>query len=161
MNHYVYEITDVANNKKYIGKRTCKCSIEKDPYLGRGKIISDLKKKYPRNNFIKKVIEVCNSEEHAYQREKYWIEYFNAVKDSNYYNLIPGGNDYFEQNSKKVICLTTKEFFNSAKEAARKYSIDSSHIIKVCKGKRTFTGRHPITNKCMKWKYYENHSSSF
>ena len=30
MNHYVYEITNLANGMKYIGKRTCKCNIEDD-----------------------------------------------------------------------------------------------------------------------------------
>ncbi|MBV4427146.1 hypothetical protein [Clostridium tyrobutyricum] len=39
MNHYVYEITNNINNKKYIGKRTCDCPIEKDKYMGSGVLI--------------------------------------------------------------------------------------------------------------------------
>ena len=36
MNHYVYEITNLVNDKKYIGKRSCKCPIEDDKYMGSG-----------------------------------------------------------------------------------------------------------------------------
>ena len=33
MNHYVYQIT-YNTGKKYVGVRSCKCSIEADPYMG-------------------------------------------------------------------------------------------------------------------------------
>lgn len=45
MNHYVYEITNLINGKKYIGKRSCNCDIEKDKYMGSGNAISDALKR--------------------------------------------------------------------------------------------------------------------
>ena len=56
MNHYVYEITNLVNGKKYIGKRSCRCPIERDDYMGSGKeLIKDLKW-YGLMNFKKEVL---------------------------------------------------------------------------------------------------------
>jgi len=58
-------------------------------------------------------------------------------------------------NKQKVICLTTGEIFESIKEAGEKYKhIDNSGIVKCCKGKQQYTGKHPETGKEMVWKYY-------
>ena len=51
MNHYVYEITNLVNGKKYIGKRSCKCPIEEDKYMGSGIAITRSIKKYGKDNF--------------------------------------------------------------------------------------------------------------
>ena len=53
MNHYVYEITNLINSKKYIGKRSCECPIEEDKYMGSGKYIKIAIEKYGENNFKK------------------------------------------------------------------------------------------------------------
>ena len=55
MNHYVYEITNLVNGKKYIGKRSCKCPIEDDKYMGSGYALKKAFDKYGKENFIKKI----------------------------------------------------------------------------------------------------------
>ncbi len=40
----------------------------------------------------------------------------------------------------KIICTTTGEHFNSLKEAADKYNLKSTHISRVCRGKRKSCG---------------------
>lgn len=65
MFHYVYEITNNINGKKYIGKRSCKCSIEDDKYMGSGKLLNLAKKKYGIDNFSKKILKVCSNEDDA------------------------------------------------------------------------------------------------
>lgn len=92
MNHYVYKITNLINNKKYIGKRSCDCDIKDDQYMGSGIILKKAIKKYGKDNFKKDIIEILDNEEEAFQREMYWIKYFNAVRSKEYYNLKDGGN---------------------------------------------------------------------
>ena len=55
--------------------------------------------------------------------------------------------------SKKVICITTGEKFDSIKEAARKYKISNGRISANCKNKSKSAGRHPITREKLVWKY--------
>lgn len=90
-NHYVYETTNLINGKKYIGKRSCDCEIEDDSYLGSGKYFKRAVKKYGKENFQKKILEICNSEQHAFEKEIYYIAKFNAVENENYYNIADGG----------------------------------------------------------------------
>lgn len=56
---------------------------------------------------------------------------------------------------KKVICITTKEIFNSLKEAQDKYGLKD--ISRCCKGKTHYCGIHPITGEKLKWIYYEDY----
>lgn len=86
--HYIYKITNKTNGKFYIGKHS---QLENESfinYYGSGKLINAAIKKYGKNNFIKEIIEVCE-EEKLDEREKYWINYYNATKVG--YNLSLGG----------------------------------------------------------------------
>ena len=63
MNHYVYEITNLVNGKKYIGKRSCSCSIEQDKYMGSGKILKQADiKRYISNEYT----DTCMHERNDY-----------------------------------------------------------------------------------------------
>lgn len=56
-------------------------------------------------------------------------------------------------NSKKVLCVTTDEEFESASAAARYYNIPQPNISKCCRGERHSAGKHPTTKAKMVWKY--------
>lgn len=58
--------------------------------------------------------------------------------------------------SKKVICLTTGEVFNSLQEASKKMKISCSGISECCRNKKQTAGIHPITGEKLKWEYYKN-----
>lgn len=91
MNHYVYEITNLINGKKYIGKRSCHCSIEEDGYMGSGKNIKRAINKYGKHNFKKDILQLCETEQMAFEWEKVYIEQVKAYKNTNYYNIASGG----------------------------------------------------------------------
>lgn len=90
-NHYIYCITNLVNGKKYIGKRTCHCDIEKDTYMGSGIVINKALKKYGKESFKKDIIEICDNEEKAYNREREIIESVKAYSNRMYYNIAFGG----------------------------------------------------------------------
>lgn len=91
INYYVYMTENTINNKRYIGKRICKCDIENDKYLGSGKILKQAIKKYGKENFIKTTLEICETEDELNNKEKYWIKYFDACNNDLFYNIAEGG----------------------------------------------------------------------
>jgi len=84
----VYITKNLTNGKKYIGK-----DQSNDPnYLGSGIHLKRAIKKYGKDNFVKEVIEYCDTIDKLNEREIYWIEYFNASKSNEYYNIASGGD---------------------------------------------------------------------
>ena len=61
--------------------------------------------------------------------------------------------------SKKVICVTTGEIFNSLTEASNYYNVSKGHISNCCKGKRKSIGK--LNGEPLKWKYLENYNNEF
>ena len=120
MNHYVYEITNLINGKKYIGKRICKSTIEEDRYMGSGILISKAIKKYGKENFRKDILEICDSEELAFEREKCWIKHYNAVESREFYNIKDGGEGNTREDALRNLAKLTPE---QIKERSRKLSI--------------------------------------
>ncbi len=89
---YIYVTTNLMNRKKYIGKHYYK-SVNTD-YLGSGRELIKALKKYDRNNFISEPIEWVKSAKALDEREYWWTQYLEVVKDVNYYNEIEGGTGY-------------------------------------------------------------------
>lgn len=88
MKGQIYKITNLINNKIYIGK-TIK-NINNPKYLGSGTVIKKAVSKYGVEAFTKEIIEECE-ESVLNEREKYWIEYFNTLDSSIGYNIAIGG----------------------------------------------------------------------
>ena len=93
----IYKTTNLINGKIYIGKD----KYNNDNYLGSGKILKQAIAKYGRHNFVKEVIEECEDEKTWLEREVYWINYFNSIKEG--YNIALGGNggDTISNNPQK------------------------------------------------------------
>ena len=184
MNHYVYEITNLINGKKYIGKRSCKCPIEEDKYMGSGIYLKKDIKKYGISNFSKKILAICDNEQMVTELEYYYICKRNAIVSDSYYNeyLCPveinlksneeenteefrkkiskkmKGVNVAEKgpNAKKVVCITTGEIFDAIILAENKYGVNHSHISACCRRKQKTAGKLPSGTK-LQWMYYEDY----
>ena len=100
----IYLTTNKVNNKKYIGMD----SNNNPKYLGSGSLILKSIKKYGKENFTKEILEYCDSREEMEERETYWINKYNSLKDPNFYNL--------EDNLKRGI----DPFWNKSEEERQK-----------------------------------------
>lgn len=75
-------------------------------YLGSGSLILKAIKKYGKENFKKEILEYCSTIEELEQRETYWINYFDAIKLDEYYNLADirkRGKNPFENKTKEEL----------------------------------------------------------
>jgi len=89
-NFYVYKITNLINNKYYIGKRKCNCDIEDDTYMGSGINIINAIKKYGKDNFKKEILAVLETEEKAFEKEAELLT-TEHINDPYCYNIKEGG----------------------------------------------------------------------
>ena len=86
--YYVYETTNLINDKKYIGWH--QTDFLDDKYIGSGRRLQMAIKKYGQEHFKRNILQFFNSAEEAKEYEKLLIT--NVVIESNkYYNLMPGG----------------------------------------------------------------------
>ena len=84
----------------------------------------------------------------------YYDEYILKTEDE--INDILKNAHLLNSHAIKIKCLTTKEIFNSIKEAFEKYKIAASGISRCCKGKAKYAGKHPETGDPMVWEYQIN-----
>lgn len=83
----IYKVTNLINNKIYIGQD----SKNKENYFGSGKIIKKAINKYGIENFKKEILEICSNVDELNQAEKYWIEKLNSTNPDIGYNISFGG----------------------------------------------------------------------
>lgn len=89
MNYTIYKITNLINNKIYIGAH--KTSNPLDNYFGSGIAIQQAIAKYGKNNFRKEILFIFDNEDDMYKKEREIVNE-NFVSDKNTYNLTIGGS---------------------------------------------------------------------
>lgn len=122
MNHYVYEITNLINGKKYIGKRSCNCPIEEDKYMGSGIALKNAISKYGIKNFKKDILRICSTEDEAYAYEDMYTLQVNAWSNENYYNLKQGG-----KGGRTLISESTRIKLKKPKTEEHRRKIGNAH----------------------------------
>lgn len=106
----IYKVTNLINNKIYIGQTKRDAKIRWGEHLSSSfnknsisynVIFHKAIRKYGKENFKLEIIEKCDNKI-LLDREKYWIKYFNSYE--NGYNSTPGGADWcFFIEPKKVL----------------------------------------------------------
>jgi len=79
----IYKTTNLINGNFYIGQD----SKNNPEYLGSGLLLNKAIEKYGRENFLKEVVEQCNSKEELNSQEIFWISELKPL-----YNIAKGGN---------------------------------------------------------------------
>ena len=87
---FIYETTNMINNRKYIGQK--RYDKQWGKYLGSGTSFKLALKKYGKENFSRSIITVAYSKHELDVLEIKIIKKYNAVEDRNYYNISYGGN---------------------------------------------------------------------
>src|SRR3990167_674765 len=86
----IYMITNLINNKIYIGKNI----KNDDNYFGSGKLIKYAIQKYGKKCFKKEILAECSTETELNKKEKYFIKKFNSFPPIGY-NISDGGEGGF------------------------------------------------------------------
>ena len=89
MYYYVYKVTNLINNKIYIGVH--KTENLNDGYMGSGKFLKQAFVKYGKYNFAKKVLKYFKTETDMFEYERIIVNE-EFVKLPNVYNIAPGGS---------------------------------------------------------------------
>ncbi len=88
--YYVYKITNIVNNKIYIGVHKSD-SIQSDQYLGSGKILNVAVIKYGRDKFKRDILYEFENKQSAYAMQKLIVDK-QFVKRKDTYNIKQGGD---------------------------------------------------------------------
>lgn len=90
MFHIVYLITNLINNKKYIGVHSTN-NLD-DGYMGSGKLIIKAIKKYGIENFKREILYQFDTAQEAYDKERELVTE-KIINNNEYYNLREGGKN--------------------------------------------------------------------
>lgn len=161
---YIYKITNILNNKIYIGQTKRTIEVRWKGHLTSAfnssqnsynyPLYKDIRK-YGIENFKISIIEKCPINL-LDEKEKYWISYYNSK--NNGYNQTVGGNsvqlyDYNEIYrlwEKGYSCKEIKELteisYTTLAEILNKFNIDSEDRIKRSNDKKVYINKEIIIN---------------
>ena len=114
---WIYKITNIQNNKVYIGQTIRPVQDRFNRHLNDAlhNVIDThfarAIRKYGKDNFSWEIIDTANTQEELTVKEKYWIQYYNSVKEGyNETDAISkcGGNTYQSKTEKEMEVIKEK-----------------------------------------------------
>lgn len=136
--YYIYKVTDVTNNKVYVGQ-SCQPNKRRWQHLSNRKEDDCLFHRalvaHGKENFIWEIVDKADSLKEASELEKKYIRKFNSFKP-NGYNMTKGGDGGCMWNARPVVRFTLDgeyvERYDSAGEAI-KDGFHDSDVLRCCK----------------------------
>ena len=114
---WIYKITNIQNNKVYIGQTIRPVQERFNRHLNDAlhNVIDThfarAIRKYGKDSFSWEVIDTANTQEELTIKERYWIQYYNSVKEGyNETDAISkcGGNTYQSKTEKEMEAIKEK-----------------------------------------------------
>lgn len=121
----IYLTTNKINRKKYIGKDRNNLPW----YIGGGVLLKKDIKKYGKENFIKEIIEYCETIEELKQKETYWLKYYDAANNDGFYNLTNKSNGSDNGPTKTKLYLERGKKISESKKGK-----PNPHVTQLRKG---------------------------
>ncbi len=136
----IYLITNLINNKKYVGQSTHiykRWGVHKNPNNWTDNALYRAFRKYGIDKFKFEILEEC-PKELLNDREIYWISYYNSFEDG--YNLTAGGDNgaHFIKLSTDLVSNIIYDLINTSltgNELALKYGVNKDMISHINNGK--------------------------
>ena len=137
--YFVYVTT---NNKQYVGDHST--NNLNDKYLGSGTLLTRAIKKYGKEKFKRKILELFETKQEAFNAQEKYIKIYNTLTP-NGYNISPKGGlgflDCHSEETKKQIGLSV-----SKKLKGRIFTEEHKRNLSKCAKLRGFTG-NPMYGK--------------
>lgn len=146
----IYKHTNLINQKVYIGitsrSSQARWGLEGKGYKGQSKFYNAIKK-YGWENFNHEILYTGLSEQDALLLESQLIKEYNSIK--NGYNV----SSYGTIETKRVLCLTTDEIFDSLEDAAAFAGVSSSNLSHCLSGDYDTCGE--FNGVKLEWEYLD------
>lgn len=123
---WIYKITNIQNNKIYIGQtiRPVEQRFHRHINDALNNILNThfarAIRKYGKDNFVVEIIDTAQTQDELNQKERYWIQYYNSVQEGyNETDAISkcGGNTYQSKTEEEM--ETIKEKIRQTKIGAK------------------------------------------
>ena len=133
----IYKITNLINNKIYIGS-TCNFKDRKSKHKNKktNTMISRAISKYGWNNFLFEIIEYCEKEI-LIEREQFYLDMYQPFKENNGYNILKNcslngwfGHKHTEE-TKRLMSEKKKNYipWNKGKTGVQKCSDETKRLM--------------------------------
>lgn len=139
----IYKVTNITNNKAYIGQTIYSIEKRKAQHIANTKAgrcncyFYKALRKYSENNFTWEIVTTCNTKKELNTLEIYYIEYFDTY--NNGYNLTIGGNG----NTGLKMSKETKQKMSDAGKGRTVSSETKQKLSAIRKGKdNPMYGKH-------------------